>query len=92
MLVNPFESEQQGAAVKVWACVCVRTHVWPWLLGIVELGGGQCKQDANEPVLINVCVISYSALSGHGKNQGGGAEGAVGDCWVEFMRKCRPNL
>lgn len=94
MLVNPFESEQQGAAVKVCArmCVCVCARMWPCLLGIVELGGGQCKQDANEPVLINVCLISYSVLSGHGKNQGGGAEGAVGDCWVEFMRKCRPNL
>lgn len=33
--------------------------------------GGQRKQDANEPALINVCLISYSALSGHGKDRGG---------------------
>lgn len=53
-------------------------------------GGGQRKQDANEPALINVCLISYSAVSGHGKSRG--AEGAERECWEEFMRKCRPNL
>lgn len=96
MLVNPFESEQQGATVKVcvYVCVSVCVHMWPWLLRIeiVEIGGGQRKQDANESVLINVCLISYSALSGQGEGEDGGAEGAVRDCWVEFMRKCRPNL
>lgn len=42
--------------------------MWPWLLRI-ESGDweGQRKQDANESVLINVCLISYSALSGRGK-------------------------
>lgn len=53
-------------------------------------GGGQRKQDANEPALINVCLISYSAVSGHGKTRG--AEGAESECWEEFMRKCRPNI
>ena len=109
MLVNPFESEQQGGSVKeaenlcVWpsvclclracarVCVCVRMRApvrvtvhasWKWW-------SGQRKQDANEPALINVCLISYSALSGHGKDRGGSGER---ECWEEFMRKCRPNL
>lgn len=59
------------------------------LLGNGRLGwwGGHHKQDGNEPVLINECLISYSALSGHGKGRG-----ADGECWEEFMRKCRPSL
>lgn len=50
-------------------CVCVLLL----LLLLVGNGGvgGQRKEDANEPVLINVCLISYSALSGHGKARGG---------------------
>lgn len=78
--------------------VCARTCVWRCLLRTetveIEEGGawwwrGPRQQDVNESVLINVCLISYSALSGHGKD---GVGGALRDCWVEFMRKCRPNL
>ena len=53
----------------VCVCVCVRVRC----LEMLELGwGGQRKQDANESALINVCLISYSALSGHGKERRGG--------------------
>lgn len=66
VLVNPFESEQQRDSVKESACLCV-CAARKWWSG----GGDRCKQDANEPVLINVCLISYSALSGHRKDRGG---------------------
>ena len=75
MLVNPFESEQQGGSVKEAESLCVCRSVCVCCLEMVDSGGGrvvgQRKQDANEPALINVCLISYSALSGHGKDRGG---------------------
>lgn len=99
LLIHLSQSSKGAHSQSVcgWVCVCVRVHMWPWLLRleIVEIRwGGQRKQDANEPALINVCLISYSALSGRGREraEGGGAEEAVRGCWVEFMRKCRPNL
>ena len=42
-------------------------------------GGGQRKQDANESALINVCLISYSALSGHWKERRGGERRGSGE-------------
>lgn len=86
VLVNPFEWEQHGGSVNKAECgsLCVCLHV---CLEMVDWGD-QRKQDANEPSLINVCLISYSALSGHGKDK---AEERA-ECWVEFMRKCRPSL
>lgn len=56
------------ARVHAGVCVCV-CDAWKWWRG-------QGKQDANESALINMCLISYSALSGHGKN-GGAALGGV---------------
>lgn len=51
------------------------------------------NRNANESAPINACLISYSAASGRGKAmEVEGTPGAVRDCWVEFMRKCRPNL
>lgn len=46
-------------------CVCI-------LLLRIEMvrKGGQRKRDANESALINVCLISYSGLSGYGKDNG----------------------
>lgn len=47
-----------------------------------EEGAGKRKQDANEPALINVCLISHSALSGQGKRvPGRGRAGEEGGCW-----------
>lgn len=42
------------------------------LLGNGRLGwwGGHHRRDVNEPAPINECLISYSALSGHGKGRG----------------------
>lgn len=50
-------------------CACVRCCLEQKLSS--GDGEGQRKQDANEPALINVCLISYSALSGRGKDRGG---------------------
>lgn len=47
--------------------VCLAMVVYACFWEMVEWEGGQRKQDANESVLINVCLISYSVLSGHGR-------------------------
>lgn len=82
-LVNPCESERRGgsASEEALACACVRSHARAHVRACVRCcpeqklssgdGEGQRKQDANEPALINVCLISYSALSGRGKDRGG---------------------
>lgn len=61
----------------MFACVCARACVHVCVLlrstEMVALwagAGGQRKQDANESAVINVCLISYSALSSHGKYRG----------------------
>ena len=45
-------------------CVCV------CCFEKVDLGEVKRKLDVNETALINLCLISYSALSGHGKERG----------------------
>lgn len=81
VLVNPCESERREGSVseEALACACVRSRVhacarlrccFQQKLSSGD-GEGQRKQDANEPALINVCLISYSALSGRGKDRGG---------------------
>lgn len=81
LLIHLSQSSKGAQWKRQRVCVLLRNRgVGGW--------GDQRKQDANESALINVCLISYSALSGHRKIE----EEAGRECWEEFMRKCRPNL
>lgn len=59
--------------------MCVCAYALLGNVGVGMEGGGQRKQDANESALINVCLISYSALSGHGKERRGGERRGSGE-------------
>lgn len=80
VLVNPCESQRaRGLSERGGSCMCmcVLARACARLRCCFEQklssgdGEGQRKQDANEPALINVCLISYSAPSGRGKDRGG---------------------